>query len=57
MNYDLNQLKNLIFKTKQEEMLVLAVKKLEKNSLKLCQNEIDKFIKKDQDYVVIAIRR
>jgi hypothetical protein len=57
MNYDTNQLKNLIFKAKPQEMLVLSVNKLEKNSLKLCQNEIDKFVKKDQDYVVIAIRR
>ena len=43
MNYDISQLKNLISKAKPNEMLVLTVNKLEKNSLKLCQNSIDKF--------------
>jgi hypothetical protein len=32
------------------------VNKLEKNSLQICQKEIDKFIKKQEDYVITVIR-
>ena len=56
MNYDISLLKNLISRAKPHEILVLSVNKLEKNSLKLCQNKIDKFIKKDQDYTITVIK-
>lgn len=50
---DKKVLKKTIDTAKPTEILVLAVNKLEKNSLQICQKEIDKFIKKQEDYVVI----
>jgi len=38
------------------EIVVLTVNKLEKNSLQICQKEIDKFIKKSEDYVITVIK-
>jgi len=38
-------------------MLVLQVNPLEKNSLQFCQKEIDRFIKKSDDYVILIIRK
>ena len=57
MNYDLQQIKNLISKAKAHEILVLSVNKLEKDSLKLGQKQIEKFVKRDQDYVITVIKR
>ena len=57
MSIDKNQLKTLINKAKSNEMLVLLVDSLDKNGYKIYQNEIDKFVKKDQDYVLVAIKR
>lgn len=57
MTPDRNLLKNLIITTKSQDLLVLSVNSLDKNSIKTYQNEIDKFIKKSDDYVVIVIRR
>jgi hypothetical protein len=50
-------LKKLLDQTKPNEILVLSVNSLEKNSLQLCQKEIDKFVKKQEDYVITVIRR
>ena len=57
MTPDRNLLKNLIITTKSQDLLVLSVNSLDKNSIKTYQNEIDKFIKKSDDYVVMVIRR
>lgn len=57
MTPDRNLLKNLITTTKNPDLLVLSVNSLDKNSVKTYQNEIDKFIKKSDDYVVMVIRR
>jgi hypothetical protein len=57
MTLDKTALKRQIDQSRPNELLVLTVNKLEKNSLQICQKEIDKFIKKQEDYVVIAIRR
>jgi hypothetical protein len=57
MKIDLNTLKSLISKSKPSEILVLQVNTLEKNSLQICQKEIDKFIKKQEDYVITVIKR
>jgi len=57
MNLDKTALKRLIDQTRQGDLLVLDLSRLEKNSLQMCQKEIEKFIKKQEDYVVIAIRR
>ena len=57
MNVDKTSLKRLVEQSKPSEILVLQVNPLEKNSLQSCQKEIDKFIKKDDDYVITVIRR
>jgi len=57
MNVDKTSLKRLVEQSKPSEILVLTVNSLEKNSLQSCQKEIDKFVKKDDDYVITVIRR
>lgn len=57
MNLDKNSLKNLITKSKPNEMLVLLVDSLDKNHYKNYQNEIDRFIKKSEDYVITVMKR
>ena len=57
MNVDKKSLKQLIEQSKPNEILVLSVNSLEKNSLQICQKEIDKFIKKQEDYVITVIKR
>ena len=57
MTPDRNLLKNLFAHVKPKDLLVLSVNSLDKNSYKIYQNEIDKFIKKSDDYVVIVIKK
>ena len=57
MNVDKTSLKRLVEQSKPNEMLVLQVNPLEKNSLQFCQKEIDRFIKKSDDYVILIIRK
>jgi hypothetical protein len=57
MNIDKLSLKRLIEQSKPNEILVLQVNPLEKNSLQICQKEIEKFIKKQEDYVITVIKR
>jgi len=57
MNIDKKSLKQLVEQSKPNEILVLSVNFLEKNSLQMCQKEIDKFIKKQEDYVITVIKR
>ena len=57
MNIDKTSLKRLVEQSKPSEIVVLTVNKLEKNSLQICQKEIDKFIKKQEDYVITVIRK
>ena len=54
---DLNSVKKLLSTTQKSNVLVLSVNSLEKDSHRNCKLEIDKFIKKDQDYVVIVVKR
>lgn len=54
---DKSALKKIIDAAKPSEILVLSVNKLEKNSLQMYQKEIDKFIKKQEDYVITVINR
>jgi len=54
---DKKVLKKTIDTAKPTEIVVLTVNKLEKNSLQICQKEIDKFIKKQEDYVITVIRK
>ena len=57
MNLDKKSLKQLVEQSKPNEILVLTVNSLEKNSLQMCQKEIEKFIKKQEDYVITVIKR
>ena len=57
MTLDKNSLKRQIDQSRPNELLVLAVNKLEKNSLQMCQKEIDKLVKKQEDYVITVIKR
>jgi hypothetical protein len=54
---DKPKLISLLSSTKPNDLLVLSVNTLDKNSFKNYRIEIDKFMKKSEDYVVIAIRR
>ncbi|MDH6302635.1 hypothetical protein M2128_001573 [Polynucleobacter sphagniphilus] len=54
---DKKTLKKTIDTAKPAEILVLTVNKIEKNSLQICQKEIEKFIKKQEDYVITVIKR
>jgi hypothetical protein len=54
---DKKVLKKTIDTAKPTEILVLSVNKLDKNSLQMCQKEIDKFIKKQEDCVITVIRK
>jgi uncharacterized protein YllA (UPF0747 family) len=57
MNLDKKSLKQLVEQSKPNEILVLSVNSIEKNSLQICQKGIDKFIKKQEDYVITVIKR
>ena len=57
MKTDRNLLKKYIDQSKSNEILVLSVNSLEKNSLQMCKKEIDKFVKKSDDYVITVIRK
>lgn len=57
MNLDKNVLIRLIEQSRPHDSLVLTVNKIEKNSLQICQKEIDRFIKKTDDYIIIVIKR
>jgi len=57
MNLDKKLLKQLVDQSKPNEIQVLTVNSLEKNSIQMCQKEIDKFIKKQEDYVITVIKR
>jgi hypothetical protein len=54
---DKPKLISLLSSTKPNDLLVLSVNALDKNSYKNYRIEIDKFMKKSEDYVVMVIRR
>jgi hypothetical protein len=54
---DKSKLISLLASTKPHDLLVLSVNSLDKNSYKNYKIEIDKFMKKSDDYVVMVIRR
>jgi hypothetical protein len=57
MTPDKTLLKRQIDQSKLNEMLILNVNKLEKNSLNMCQKRIEKFVKKQEDYVVTVFKK
>ena len=52
-----SKLISLLSTTKPQDLLVLSVNSLDKNSYKNYKIEIDKFMKKSEDYVMIVIRK
>jgi hypothetical protein len=54
---DKSKLISLLSSTKPNDLLVLSVNSLDKNSYKTYQNEITRFTKKTDDYVVIVFKR
>jgi len=50
-------LKKQIDQSAPNEMIVLSVSPIEKNSLEICQKEIEKYIKTQHDYVIVVIRK
>jgi len=57
MNFDKTILKRQIDQSRPNELIILAVNKFEKNSLHICQKEIDRFINKMDDYVIIVMKK
>jgi len=55
MTLDKNSLKRQIDQSRPNELLVLTVNKLEKNSLQNCQKEIEKFIKDHNGSTIILL--
>jgi len=54
---DKSKIISLLTSTKPNDLLVISVNSLDKNSYKNYKIEIDKFMKKSDDYVVIVIRK
>ncbi|CAM3654404.1 hypothetical protein POPA111323_01385 [Polynucleobacter paneuropaeus] len=57
MTPDITALKRQIEQSRPNELLVLNVNAHEKNSRQMCQKEIDKFIKKQEDYVIMVMKK
>ena len=57
MNLDKSALKQLMNQSRPNDLIVLTISKFEKNSLQMCQKEIDKFMKKQEDYVIVLIKK
>ena len=57
MSPDKAILKRQIDQSRPNELLVLSVNNFKKNSLQMCQKAIDKFIKKQEDYVIVLIKK
>lgn len=57
MSLDKSALKKRIDASKPNEILVLLVDSLDRNHYKNYQNEIDKFVKKSEDYVITVMKR
>ena len=54
---DKSSIKRLIDKSKHTELLVLQIDSLEKDSLRSIQKELEKFVNKTEDYVVIVTKK
>jgi len=54
---DKPKLISLFSSTRPHDLLVLSVNSLDKNSYKNYKIEIDKFMKKSDDYVVIVLKK
>ena len=57
MNLDKTLLKRAIDKTKPQDLLVLTVNKLEKDSVNTNLKMIEKFMNSKDDYVIMVMKR
>jgi len=57
MNIDKTSLKRKIDQSKPNELLVLSVNSLEKDSVNTNLKRIEKFINSKDDYIIAAIRK
>ena len=57
MNFDKTLLKRTIDQTKPQDLLVLTVNKLEKDSVNTNLKTIEKFMNSKDDYVIMVMRR
>lgn len=57
MKINLNNLKTMISSAKPNDRLILSINSLERDSYRSYQKEIEKFIKKEEDYVIAVIKK
>jgi len=57
MNLDKTLLKRTIDRTRPQDLLVLTVNKLEKDSVNTNLQTIEKFMNSKDDYVIMVMRR
>lgn len=56
-NLDKNALKKLVDSTKPNDILVSTVNPIEKDGIRRIKSEVEKFLSKSSDYVVILMRK
>jgi formate-dependent phosphoribosylglycinamide formyltransferase (GAR transformylase) len=56
-NIDKNALKKLVDSTKPNDILVSTVNAIEKDGVRRIKSEVEKFLSKSSDYVVILVRK
>ena len=54
---DKNALKKLVDSTKPNDILVSTVNAIEKDGVRRIKSEVEKFLSKSSDYVVIVLRK
>lgn len=57
MTVDKNALKKLVDSTKPNDILVSTVNAIEKDGIRRIKSEVEKFLSKSSDYVVILVRK
>lgn len=57
MTVDKNALKKLVDSTKPNDILVSTVNAIEKDGVRRIKSEVEKFLSKSSDYVVILVRK
>lgn len=57
MTVDKNALKKLVDSTKPNDIVVSTVNSIEKDGVRRIKSEVEKFLSKRSDYVVILVRK
>ena len=57
MTLDKQQLAKTIIQTHQNQLLVLSVSSLDKDSTKAAMTALQKFLSRNSDYTLIAVRK